>query len=98
MELFEKIYKDVEDAVISILGIGCDDWRKCKCEDCVLIRKMIVKTLQKIGFNRSQINQYSGISKTTIGVYLSDYSDSLILSRIRAEIKRCLSEKGISYN
>lgn len=34
MDLLEKVYAIVEEATIATLGIGCENWRKCKCEDC----------------------------------------------------------------
>lgn len=41
MTTLEKIYNIAEMTVINIVGVSCDNWRKCKCEDCVLLRKMI---------------------------------------------------------
>ena len=96
MDILEKIYILTEETVTSTLGVGCDNWKKCKCEDCVLLRKIIVKTLQKIGYNRRQIATYTGVSRSAIASYLSDYSNSPILSKIDTEICRILAEKGVS--
>ena len=96
MDLLEKVYAIVEEATIATLGIGCENWRKCKCEDCVLLRKMIIKTLQRLGYNRRQMTLYTGLSKSAVGRYLSDYEDSPIISKIRIEISRKLSERGVS--
>ena len=96
MDILEKIYILTAGAAIATLGVGCDDWKRCKCEDCVLLRKTIVKTLQKIGYNRRQIATYTGVSRSAIASYLSDYSNSPILSKIDTEICRILSEKGVS--
>ena len=72
MDILEKIYILTEEAAIATLGVGCDNWKRCKCEDCVLLRKTIVKTLQKIGYNRRQIATYTGVSRSAIASYLSD--------------------------
>lgn len=32
MDILEKIYILTEEAAIATLGVGCDDWKKCKAE------------------------------------------------------------------
>ena len=95
MTTLEKIYNIAETTVINIVGLSCDNWRKCKCEDCVLVRKMITQSLLHIGFSRKNIQRYSKFSKSSISAYISDNTESRILSLLRSEIRRELSEKGI---
>ena len=95
MEEIKKIHKEVEDTVISVVGLSCKNWKKCKCEDCVLLRKLIVKSLQSLGYSRRQIQACTLFSKTAISTYISDYGESRILNRIWSEIKRKLTEKGV---
>ena len=95
MNEIQRIYQEVVEVVISVVGISCDNWRKCKCEDCVLLRKLIVKSLQFLGYSRRQIQACTLFSKTAISSYISDYSQSQILTRIYSEIKRKLNEKSV---
>ena len=95
MTTLEKIYNIAETTVINIVGVSCNNWRKCKCEDCVLLRKMITQSLLHIGFSRKNIQRYSKFSKSSISAYISDNTESRILSILRSEIRRELSEKGL---
>lgn len=95
MTTLEKIYNIAETTVINIVGASCNNWRKCKCEDCVLLRKMITQSLLHIGFSRKNIQRYSKFSKSSISAYISDNTESRILSILRSEIRRELSEKGV---
>ena len=78
----------VVDRVCGKMGVGCDDWRRCRCEDCVQLRRMVVKVMVKCGFSRRQIVAVSGWSKTSISEYVAVRSEGLAAERVMSEIIR----------
>lgn len=81
-------FENVVERVCGKMGVGCEDWRRCRCEDCVQLRRMIVKVMVKCGFSRRQIVAVSGWSRTSIAEYVAVRSEGLAAERVMSEIIR----------
>lgn len=89
MTTLEKIYNIAETTVINIVGVSCNNWRKCKCEDCVLLRKMITQSLLREDKRESPRLQSWDESASMFFLILdiSDYGISRNTSDRLAEIR-----------
>ena len=86
-------FENVADRVCGKMGVGCEDWRRCRCEDCVQLRRMVVKVMIKCGFSRRQIVAVSGWSRTSIAEYVAVRSEGLAAERVMSEIIRELFDE-----
>ena len=58
MTTLEKIYNIAETTVINIVGVNCNNWRKCKCEDCVLVNYPETKDFGASWAGQSNLQPY----------------------------------------
>lgn len=87
----EDFYFEIVSQVCKYMGVSCDDWRHCHCDDCVQLRRVIVKIMAKVGFTRHCITRLTGWSRSSVSEYISVRSEGVAVERLMSGIIRNLS-------
>lgn len=91
----EDFYFEIVSQVCKYMGVSCEDWQHCHCDDCVQLRRMVVKIMVKVGFTRRTITRLTGWSRTSLSEYISVRTEGVAVEKLMSCIIRNLSDREV---